>query len=120
MGRAFIFTTISETLNRKLEIKVNGVVYSIRVLEEPSGDNFNKFYTDWKCQQSMGDSTDDDDDSNFDSDLAVPETMFSEDVGVDDLQRLHDEFSNMEFGKVVNIEERTGGSGKVDVGKGDY
>lgn len=104
VGRALIFTTIPETINRKLEIKVNGVVYSIRVIEEPSGDNFNNFYSDWKYQLSEGGSSDEDE-SLAGSELAVPETMFSGDVGVADIQRLHAELSNSCFGRVGFLEE---------------
>lgn len=90
VGRALIFTNIPESINRKVEVKINDEVYSIRVIEEPSGDNFNNFYSDWKFQKSEGESSEDDD-SVAGSELDVPETMLTGDVRVDELQRLHEE-----------------------------
>lgn len=119
VGRVLIFTKVPEIINKKLEIKVNGVVFSIRILEEPSGDNFNSFYTDWKYQCSEGD-TSDEDDSLQGSVLGVPETVLSGELRDDDLQRLREKFqTGILEKKNVSFEARIGVNSKGDVGQGE-
>lgn len=46
VGRVLITTGNPDIINRVLEINVNGMLYSIRVMEESFGDNYNRFYSD--------------------------------------------------------------------------
>lgn len=103
-----------EIINSVVEVKTNGVLYSIRVLEETFGDNYNRFYSVWKYQQSE-DYSSDDDDSKANNYLAVPEKVFSIGDRDDDIQRLNEEFSNQNFGKRDIFQARTMGSSKAEV-----
>lgn len=102
-ARALITTSVLEIINRVVEVKVNGITYSIQMLEESFGDNFSSFLTDWKYQISEGVSSEDDE-SMADNVLMVPETELLSDCRDEDLTRLHKEFSNSNFGKATNSE----------------
>lgn len=101
VGKALIFTSLPDNINRTVVLKVNDVIFAIRVIEEPSGDNFNTFYSDRRFQQSEEGSSDEDG-SIGDSVLAVPE--LTGDCRDDDLQHLYEEYSNQDFGKISNLE----------------
>lgn len=82
-----ITTSVPEIINRVFRIKV----YVIRVLEEVFGENYNRFYSDWKYQQ-YEECCSDEDDSKANSVIVVPETDLSVDVTEEDIHRLQRKF----------------------------
>lgn len=49
------------TINKVVEVKINGILYSIRLLEECFGDNYNRLISDWKYQKTEECSSDEED-----------------------------------------------------------
>lgn len=109
--RVLITTSVKEIINTVIEVKVNGTVYNIRMLEESFGDNMSRFISNWKYQNSEGNSSDEDD-SMANSVLRVPETELFAGIGEDDVGRLNREFSNSFFGKIPTPEEKRSNRGK--------
>lgn len=83
------------------------------MLEESFWDNFNRFLSDWKYQNSEWYSYDDED-SMVNGIMVVPETELTAGVRKDDIQRLFSEFSNPQFGKIVTPEATTTSSCKAE------
>lgn len=111
IARVLINTSVKEIINTVVEVKVNGIMYNIRMLEESFGDNMSRFLSDWKYQNSDGNSSDDDD-SMANSVLRVPETEMFAGIGEDDIDKLNKEFLNSLFGKSPTPEEKSSNRGK--------
>lgn len=103
--RALITTAVTYFINKVVEVKVNDLTYSIRLLEESFGDNYDRFLSDWKYQNSVGSSLEDDK-STTNSMLVVAETDLTAAVGAEDMQRLNLELSNPGFGKVKSLKDK--------------
>lgn len=78
--RVLIVATTPDFINRVLDVKVNGTVYSIRILEESFGEKYNRFPPDWKYQLSAGSSSENDESVERES-LVVSETELDGVVG---------------------------------------
>lgn len=116
IGRVLIITAAPDIINRVVEVKINGTMHSIRLLEESFGDNFNKLLSDWKYQNSEDASTDDED-SAINNILMVPETELTAWVRDEDIKRLHKEFSNQDFDRCASQSEKTSSSCKICTGE---
>lgn len=99
-----VSTTSPDLINKVVEIKVNDVLFSIRIMEDMFCEISNRSTSDWKCSASDGFSSADEE-SLAGSVLAVPETVFEEGIRDEDLQRLYFKFSNPNFGRLTSIEE---------------
>lgn len=118
IGKDWIITTAApDIIDMVVEVKINGVLYSIRMAEESFGDNFNRFLSEWKYQNYVNASSDDED-SVVNNILMVSATELTARVRDEDLQLLHKEFSNPGFGKCVSPLENMFGSckGGTEVG----
>lgn len=103
--RAPITASAIVIINAVVEVKVNGTLYNIRMLEECFGDNQSRFHSDWRYQNSNGNSSEDND-SMANSILRVSETEMYAGERDDDIDRLNKEFPNSLFGKILTPKEK--------------
>lgn len=110
-GRVLLNTSNLEIINRVLKVKINEVIYHVRMVEEPFSESFSSFNSDWErrvVEESSVGSEEEGYESCFDSVDEVPATVLSRSLPRANTEPGLQEDGGSKFENIVRLEEVAG------------
>lgn len=119
VGRVLINTSTPEIIYKVIKVKVNSVIYCIRLMEETYGDIYSRINSNWNFNPAVAASSEEEV-SVVDSLFKVVKIVFTLGLRQEELQQINEDFSNSLIRNIADIEDMEGSSHRnvASLGKG--